>query len=706
MRRFNIDNKIWSVFVASFFAAMLAAAGCGQQTKKKVETVDEFEQKMEDKLGYELEQYGKGRIAPDEPRLRPGVDVIKMPGKYAADVEVRDNEKVAIAREAAADRLDDKEADTGDLLMGPNFNYRIADIEDRGDHKRLELETYMIQDIIWGHFDVEKTIPMSKKYLEKSGSDGKATLRLPADQLYNNDNDKVSLEPVPPEKRIGPATQRPEPMGPVREGKRNLNTDENVLRLGWGYDYANLETELLQNSAIQGSASVTGSVGVRVAINYDTEIVFEGRIYAQASGIANFDYRDNYDSNWCDNHNFSGDVWVAEGGICVQKFGFKFGFSPSVTVYDEIVASTSFSYAYYPGPFEEGGIEQLEFNIPLASTPVAFKPNFLMNLLVEFGLSGSLTFGVDATAGLTDIIIGFECDRQAGNCTLYPQDMPDTEYSASSYAEAAASASVVPKVGAGFRMDVGLSGVDWVDVESPVLWLWLYLRAKWELGYDIQNGELNSGNCIVADAGLFAELRGQVTLNLDPPVIGPWEVPLTGNGPMELARVQFWPEVTWPRETRVFEDLYCVPEDQTSAGEDPEDVQRDPNAHPTEDAFKIEVLWGDTETDVDLTVNTPDGENLEPGDEAAGNWSHPFDVCADGSCDLQSEYSEAAIYKPADDAPDGNYDMTVTNNGNRTASVTLNVRRDTRVIESWEFNLGGGRSESFSGNYTPESPTQ
>jgi hypothetical protein len=708
MRKFNIEDKTWSVFVASLVAAILVAAGCGQQTKKKPESVDEFEQKMEEKLGYELEQYERGRIAPDEPRLRPGIDVIKMPAKYAADVEVRANEKVAIVREAGADRLDDKQADAGDLLMGPNFNYRIADIEDRGDHKRLELETYIIQDIIWGHFKVEKTVPLSKKYLEKGGPDDTPTLRLPADQLYNNDNDRVSLEPVPPKKRIAPDdAQVPEPVGPVREGKRALNTDQNVLRLGWGYDYANLETELLQDSAISGSASVTGSVGVRVALNYDTEIVFEGRIYAQASGIANFDYKDNYDSNWCDNHNFSGDVWVAEGGICVQKFGFKFGLSPSVTVYDEIVASAGFSYSYYPGPFEEGGIEQLEFNIPLASTPVAFKPNFLMNLLVSFGLNGSLTFGVDATADMGDIIIGFECDRQAGNCTIFPQDMPDTEYSAGSYAEAAASASVVPKVGAGFRMDVGLSGVDWVDVESPALWLWLYLRAKWELGYDIQSGELGSGNCILADAGLFAEFRGQVTLNLDPPVIGPWEVPLTGNGPMELARVQFWPEVTWPRQERVFEELYCVSEDQTSAGEDPEDVQREPGAHPSEEAFKIEALWDDTETDIDLTVNTADGENLEPGDDPDDSeWSHPFDVCEGGSCDLQSEYGEAAIYTPADEAPDGNYGMTVENNGNRTADVTLNVRRADRVIESWEFTLSPGRSEDRSGNYTPESPTQ
>jgi hypothetical protein len=703
MRRFHIDSETWSVVVASLVAAMMVAAGCGQQTRETPETVDEFEQMLERQVGYELEQY-EGGIAPDEPRLRPGVDVIKMPAKYAADVEVRTNEKVAIVRGAAADRLDDKKADAGDLLMAPNFNYRITEIEDRGDEKRLELETYMIQDIIWGHFDVEKTVPLSKKYLEKDGPDDTATLRLPADQLYNNDNDRVSLEPVPPKKRVGPGAQRPEPMGPVRKGKQALDTDENVFRVGWAYDYASLETELLQNSAISGSASVTGSVGVRVAINYDTEIVFEGRIYAQAEQVDNFDYEENYDSDWCDDHNFSGDVAVAEGGICVQKFGFKFGIAPAVTVYDEIVASTSFSYSYYPGPFEEGGIEQLEFNIPLANTPVAFKPNFLMNLLVDFGLNGSLTFGVDATADIGDIIIGFECDRKAGNCTLFPQDMPDVDYSAGSYAEAAASASVVPKAGAGFRMDVGLTGVDWVDVESPALWLWLYLRAKWELGYDIQSGQLNSGNCIVADAGLFAEFRGQVTLNLDPPVIGPWDVPLTGNDPMELARVQFWPEVTWPRQERVFEDLYCVPEDQNSAGEDPEDVRREPGAHPSEDAFKIEALWGDTETDIDLEVTTPDGYNLEPGDEAAGSWSHPFDVCDGGSCRDLSEFSEAAIHQPADDAPEGGYGMTVANNGNRRADVTLNVRRGNRVIESWELTLDPGRSQQFRGNYRPEEP--
>ncbi len=691
-------------------AALLVAASCGGQ-KEGPSSADEVEKELEEELGYDIKQYDGTKFAPDEPRLRPGIQVVKMPPEFAAEVEIRAEQNVAVVEGAAAERLAQKEADAGDLLMGPNFNYQIKGIEDRGDSKRLEVGSYMPQDILWGHFDIKKRVRLDPDRLEEGGADGTPSLRIPPEELYGEDsNDPIELEPRPPHKVESPDSPTvggAEPQGPVRSESQRLNTDANTISEQFiieppGSLGAALGSTDKFGPSVDVSGSISNTTEVTVDVGYDAEIVFEGRIHLNVPNISDFDWKEDYDSGWCDRYGMSADVWVASGALCVQKFGFRMGIAPELGLYQELEASLIFSHTWKPGILDPPP-ELIDIPIPIPSTPIAFKPTLIASGGIIFALSGTGRFGFDVTASLGEVVMGFVCDRKGGSgCTFYPQNPPQSEVTTDAFAELSAGARVEPFFGPGFRMDIGLTGVDWVEVQSPALNAYVYARLQYEI---FSTGEREK--CLQGDLGLKASFGGDISFNIDPPHVGPWDVPLTPEVTWYSPRLQVFPEVTLPGDDPKFYEFFCSSgDDDDDGGGDGgdggwDDFTREPGTHRAQEPFKIEAIWTDTDSDIDLEVTPPGGPRLKPGD-TSGGWSHPFDVCEE-ECS-GNEHSEAAIYQPADDAPQGRYSFQVANNGGQTTEVTLNVRRGDRVIESWELSLFPGQSESFRGNYTPSDP--
>lgn len=213
----------------------IGLVGCGNELvdpeKKEVTKKDRqvwqkaFIDKIEEEVGYEVKYWGNGNIAPDEPRLIPGVEIHKFTDPDVVDgfelqaVETREKAERpikarAIVRGKAADELRERGVDERDVIGSPKFNYQVAAVEDRGDSIELELETYGLRDVVWGHWEIETRLPIKQalEWREKYGPDD------PYEYSWEQ------LKRLPADPTVGPGNQNPEigPDGPVRTRTQGL----------------------------------------------------------------------------------------------------------------------------------------------------------------------------------------------------------------------------------------------------------------------------------------------------------------------------------------------------------------------------------------------------------------------------------------------------------------------------------------------------
>lgn len=649
-------RSFWTVFAAVLTIA-LTLIGCSGTTPDESDSTDsESPDQTQSTNDDEVRTLPNGTKIKDGLHLRPGIEIIKFPMDVAEGFHVdRETSTIELTGDAA-EAARNQGADRGDVIAGVNgpekpVLTRVGKFDDQGDTIYIETRPFIFEQVFWGKWDYD--VPLRLREAVQQAIEQKDNIEPVEEDPYRTDYQKL----------LGI------PSLSIKLGAENSSCSA----APWG-NQTNSDQSESNNSISGGKIESCTTLTLSFPPGRNT-MEFRGKLpeFTSPSGHS------------CSNPQF--DPWWYNETYCVSyvKMRTELNIRPKFRI--SLQASGNIT------PLDKEGTiyDQLLGAFPIGTTGIAIVPRFTLEWDAMAGAQAQSTLWSEA-AGTLQIPAGFEYSNVGGRTGPIPHsgDPPQivntsvqtgVDYQAGIYAETGLSANL--------EMTLGIAGLPSVfSITGPALEGRTYARAE----YVPVDSDPGRESCAKTDVGANVNLTASVGAEINQPFN--WRLFTALEFNKELWSTTFF---SWTGGGE-----FCPGSDQHGEDEyDPDegDASDSPPGRDSDPAFKIEAVWEESDTDIDLYATPPSTGELAPG-ESDGGWTHPFDVCED-SCNPTSEHAEAVIYHPADAAPSGNYSYRIENNGYETTDVTVNVRRGNIVLESREVTLPGGRSERFSGNYDP-----
>jgi hypothetical protein len=651
----RISRSLWPAFTAVLTVA-LTLSGCSGTTPDDSNSSDsDTPEQTQSQNDDEVRTLPNGSKIKDGLHLRPGVELIKFPMDVAEGFDVDREARTIELTGDAAEAARNQGADRGDVIAGVNgpekpVLTRVGKIDDQGDTIYIETRPFIFEQVFWGKWDYN--VPLRLREAVQQAIEENDNIEPVEEDPYRTDYQKLLGIPS---------------LSIVIGGE-----GEACASAPWGNQ---TNSDQSQSDSLSGGSLETCT---KLTLSFPpgrNTMEFRGKLpdFTSPSGHS------------CSNPQF--DPWWSPKTYCVSYVKMRTELNIRPTFRISVKASGNIT------PVDKQGViyDQLLAAFPIGTTGIAIVPRFSLEWDAMAGAQAQSELWTEA-AGTLQIPAGFEYSNVGGRTGPIPHsgDPPQivntsvqtgVDYSAGIYAETGLSANL--------EMTLGIAGLPNVfSITGPTL----QGRTAATAEYVPVDSDPDRTSCAKADIGASVNLTASIGAEINQPFN--WRL---------FTALEFNKEL-W--STTFFEWTgggdYCPGSDEHGEDEyDPDEAEPSdtPPGRDSEPAFKIEAVWEQSDTDIDLFATPPNAGELAPGD-TDGGWTHPFDVCQD-SCNPTSEHAEAVIYHPADAAPSGNYSYRVENNGYGTTDVTVNVRRGERVLESHEITLSGGRSESFSGNYDP-----
>ncbi len=594
--------------------------------------------------------------------LRPGVEFAQFTSAESNNsVEIVEREQgraVGYVTGSAREKL--RGHDRRDVFMGDEFLYLIASepVEtDRG--LRVDLHPFNLLRIIWGDFEIQFPIE-------------------PPDGLTD--------QPPAPYRRRDQKLNLPTISIPLTQLELGKVTFSGSLNLGGEF-----------NVEMQPGASGT----------------FEGRIPFVTPGYDCQNPQYNL-SGLCAPKELGGGCAVDED-FCVEKLRVEASLGTRLHGDFSVTATAGPSFSYpADAPLEDFTTRTASAGLTIG--PLTLKPEFFVGHKFTANFSGSATMSVPYDTSF-EPRFGFEYNQGQGlDLIAEVGDGPETEPTGGLDFEAGPDEFL-----ARYGVELGLR---WLVVPSPLSVLeGKGLKFRLEGLKTAIEGRLDNiytfspveegpvaGSCLrsrlfvnpllasdfIFEVGLeYNGVGGSHEFDLVNDAYFTWRPP--NNSPLTWNPINLdaGGELCLPDRESEIE----IPADEREGSSGDGGGTHDPGPPP----FKIEAVWSDR-TDVDLHVIPPNVGELTPGEDRDG-WLHPFDVC-EQDCPDGGEYAETVVHDPAEQAPSGNYQIWVVNDGGGAPTeVTVTARVGDEVVWAREVRLAGrsGAEARFRAHLEPAS---